>query len=179
MQLSARDRRRLQRALKNRMESDPSQGGELNIIPFLDITVNLMLFLLVTTAVTLTTVEVRARLPIHGRRTGREAPSRLSATITGRGTILATDRGFVGVGCEGTGRGGTVAIPGSSDHPVDVARLRACASALHAAMPEVDEVVLSADPEVAYEEVIRAMDALRADGEEPLFPRVLISGGVR
>ena len=178
MQLRPRDRRRLRRALSARKDSDPSEGGELNIIPFLDITVNLMLFLLVTTTVTLSTVEVHARLPSHGPGHG-EAPTRLSATVTARGTILATDRGFVGPGCEGTAGRGTVAIAASGGHAVDVERLRACASALHAAMPAVEEVVVSADPEVAYEELIRAMDALRADGEELLFPRVLISGGVR
>lgn len=153
--------------------------GELNIIPFLDITVNLMLFLLATTAVTLTTVEVRANLPeIHPGGGLGAPPTRLSVTLTDRGVIIGTGSGFVRSGCDETGAGGTIAVP-AVDGGLDGEGLRRCASHLHAALPEVNDVVLTADPEIPYADLIHAMDALRADGERPLFPNVLISGGVR
>ncbi|MCZ7685161.1 MAG: hypothetical protein M5U28_42880 [Sandaracinaceae bacterium] len=40
-------------------------------------------------------------------------------------------------------------------------------------------MILTADPEVAYEDVIAAMDAMRGSEEAPLFPRVRLSAGVR
>jgi biopolymer transport protein ExbD len=40
-------------------------------------------------------------------------------------------------------------------------------------------VTVSADPEVQYEYVVAAMDAVRNRGKEPLFPEVMISVGVR
>ena len=40
-------------------------------------------------------------------------------------------------------------------------------------------VTVSADPQVQYEFVVAAMDAVRTKGTEPLFPDVLISVGVR
>jgi biopolymer transport protein ExbD len=39
-------------------------------------------------------------------------------------------------------------------------------------------VTLSADPEVPYDDLISAMDAVRGD-EDELFPDVLLSAGVR
>ena len=43
---------------------DPSEAsGELNIVPFLDIVTNIIMFLLATTAAVLTTVELEAHLP--------------------------------------------------------------------------------------------------------------------
>jgi len=153
--------------------------GELNIIPFLDITVNLMLFLLATTAVTLTTVEVQARLPeLHPGGGYGAPPTRLSVTLTEHGVILGTGAGFVRPGCEDTGAGGTIAVP-ARNGALDGEGLRHCAARLHSALPEVNDVVLTADPAIPYADLIHAMDALRADGETPLFPTVLISGGVR
>ena len=181
--LSAADHRRIQRALrKKRHEEDPSLTGELNITPFLDVTVNLILFILATTAVTLTTVEVQARLPTtrpHRTGSGTEAPAALSATLTREGVVLGTDLGFVRAGCGTTGPGASVAVPATAEHAVDTGALNACASALRAALHGTDTVILSAEPDIAYEEVIRAMDALRSDASGPLFPSVIVSAGVR
>ncbi len=184
--LSAADHRRIQRALrKKRHEEDPSLTGELNITPFLDVTVNLILFILATTAVTLTTVEVQARLPTtrpptpHTTGSGTEAPAALSATLTREGVVLGTDLGFVRAGCGTTGPGASVAVPATAEHAVDTGALNACASALRAALHGTDTVILSAEPDIAYEEVIRAMDALRSDASGPLFPSVIVSAGVR
>ena len=40
-------------------------------------------------------------------------------------------------------------------------------------------VTVSADPQVQYEYVVAAMDAVRNRGKDPLFPDVIISLGVR
>lgn len=180
MLLSSADRRRIQRALrKKRHEEDPA-SGELNITPFLDVTVNLILFILATTSVTLTTVEVQARLPtLTPHRTGDgEAPAQLSATLTHEGVILGTGRAFVRAGCTDSGPGATVAVPRGADHLVDLEALNRCATVLHQVLG-TDTVLLSAEPDVAYEEVIRAMDAFRANETGSLFPNVILSAGVR
>ena len=46
-------------------------------------------------------------------------------------------------------------------------------------LPDEDGVIVSADPSVAYEHVVAAMDALRRRGNRILFDKVLISAGVR
>ena len=46
-------------------------------------------------------------------------------------------------------------------------------------MPETTgEVIINANPEITYEVVVAAMDAIRADGPKTLFPDVLLSAGV-
>lgn len=182
MELSPLDRVKIRRALRRRRtEHDPALGGELNITPFLDVVVNVMLFLLATTAVTLTTVEVRASLmpltPRHGD--GDTLSDRLSATITHDGVVFATSHGVVAPGCAGTVLGSAApSVPRTAEAIVDRAAVTRCARALHDELGG-ESIVLGADADVAYEEVIAAMDALRADGATVLFPQVIISAGVR
>jgi biopolymer transport protein TolR len=183
MELRPLDRARIRRALRRRrVEHDPSMAGELNITPFLDVVVNVMLFLLATTAVTMTTVEVRASLmPLSPRRpgSGHELDDQLSATLTRDGVVFATSHGVVAPGCEGTLTGSaSPSVPRTVDAMVDGPAVTRCARALHDELGG-DSIVLGADADVPYEEVIRAMDALRADGRATLYPRVIISAGVR
>ena len=39
--------------------------------------------------------------------------------------------------------------------------------------------MITADPQIPYEDVIAAMDALRGDETGLLFPRVMLSAGLR
>ena len=41
------------------------------------------------------------------------------------------------------------------------------------------EVIIGADPMIQYEHVVAAMDAVRTDGKQSLFPKVLLSAGIR
>jgi biopolymer transport protein ExbD len=40
-------------------------------------------------------------------------------------------------------------------------------------------VTVSADPQVQYEHIVAAMDAVRTKGQEELFPNVMVSVGIR
>lgn len=173
--------RRMVRAAK-KAEPDPSErGGELNIVPFLDIVVNLMLFLLATSAVTMAVAQIEAELPATcgGPDCPRTPPALdLSVSITGRGIVVAGQRGWLAPGCGDTSPSAVVTVPRTGrGHDYDA--LRACAERVHAAYPHERSVILTADPEVAYEDVIAAMDAMRGSEEAPLFSRVRLSAGVR
>ena len=41
------------------------------------------------------------------------------------------------------------------------------------------EVIIGADPMIHYEHVVAAMDAVRSDQKQSLFPKVLLSAGIR
>ena len=41
------------------------------------------------------------------------------------------------------------------------------------------QITVSADPLIEYQDLISAMDAVREDGADVLFPAVLLSAGVR
>jgi biopolymer transport protein ExbD len=42
-----------------------------------------------------------------------------------------------------------------------------------------DTVTVSADPQIEYEHVIAAMDAVRNKAKQQLFPNVMVSVGIR
>jgi biopolymer transport protein TolR len=57
--------------------------------------------------------------------------------------------------------------------------LTRCLATVKGQFPDESQAILSADPNVEYRHLIAAMDAIRADGELPLFPEMLLSAGVR
>jgi biopolymer transport protein TolR len=179
---------------------DPSEAaGELNIVPFLDIVTNIIMFLLATTAYVLTTCELDAHLPTIGRGGGGsssdEATLNLSVTVTERGIIVAGSGGKLQPGCHATGTGNILTVSGhppptppSGTAPTDPAMvaytaywrsLTQCLVVVHGQFPDEHQVILTADPNIEYGNVVAAMDAVREDGTTELFPDVMLSAGVR
>ncbi|GAB4207347.1 MAG: hypothetical protein OHK0013_24880 [Sandaracinaceae bacterium] len=176
-------------------EPDPSEvAGELNIVPFLDIVVNIIMFLLTLTAYIVATAELDARLPVTSRG-GRggvrpEATLNLSVTIAENGIIVAGSGGKLAPGCTQMQPGRVITVPNlpnpqadnDGDGQPDVYDWRGltrCLVTVKGQFPDENQVILSADPNVEYRHLIAAMDAVRADGELPLFPEMLLSAGVR
>ncbi len=176
-------------------DPDPSEvAGELNIVPFLDIVVNIIMFLLTLTAYIVATAELDARLPTLGRggRGGvQQAPSlNLSVTIAEVGIIVAGSGGKLAPGCTQMQQGRVITVSNLPNPQADAdgdgmpdvydwRGLTRCLVTVKGQFPDEDQVILSADPNVEYRHLIAAMDAIRADGELPLFPNVLLSAGVR
>jgi len=167
-------------------EPDPSEvAGELNIVPFLDIVVNLILFLLATSAQVLLVAELDAHLPSLSR--GRRASSsqeegstlNLSITIADNGIIVSGSGGKLAPGCEQMQPGRVITVPRRGDGTYAWDELTRCAARVHRQFPDESQVILSADPNIEYQHILSAMDAVRAEGTEPLFPDVMLSAGVR
>jgi biopolymer transport protein TolR len=169
---SMNGRRLLRRALRARSE-EPS-SGELNIVPFLDIITNLMLFLLATSATVMAVTEVRAELPSFGPH--GPAPLQLSVTLTERGAIMSTAHAHIGPDCAESALATPTAAVTADGY--DFAALARCARRMHDTFPGETSVILSADPSVPYRDFVSAMDALRADGDVLMFPDVHVSAGV-
>lgn len=173
--------RHVRRALARRRDADAPLDGELNIVPFLDIITNLLLFLLATAGSVMVVAQVDAQLPITRR--GPRGPSAppppsVSVTIVGSGVVVAGPGGFAGVGCESASSTYRVAVARRAGE-VDWDALSACMARVRDAVPDDDRVVVSADPDVPYAELVHAMDAVRAHGARRLFSDVLLSAGVR
>lgn len=188
-------------------EPDPSEEmGELNIVPFLDIVVNLIIFLLATTEAVLAIAQIDAQLPSLGRRVGRqqldsgETSLNLSVTVTRNGIIVSGSGGKLAPGCEQTQTGRVVTVPatngrliwtiegtmtrGGAQFPTHTPgptaeALTQCVERIHRQFPDETRVILSADPEVEFEHLVGTMDALRGSGPDELFPDVMLSAGVR
>ena len=183
-------------------DPDPSEEmGELNIVPFLDIVVNIIIFLLATAEAVLAIAQIDAQLPSLGRRVGRTqleegSTLNLSVTITGAGIIVSGSGGKLAPGCTDTQSGRVLTVPARGGNfewtrqsrqgervvtsPGATAEaLTACVREVKRHFPDETQVILSADPEIEFENIVGAMDALRGPGPDELFPDVMLSAGVR
>ena len=179
VQLTAQERCYVRRRARIHALDPAESGGELNIVPFLDIVVNIIMFLLATTQALMMLGQIDASLPSLGYPVNRSS-EQLSATITQRGIFLSSSRGKFLPGCETVGQG-TAPSVGLLNGEYDWQGLSACAARIHA-RPEFrseTDVTMSADPNVSYQALVHAMDAIRHRGGESMFPEVTLSAGVR
>jgi biopolymer transport protein TolR len=168
--LSAAARGKIRRLSQARALA-PDAGGELNVVPFLDVIVNVMIFVLATLAVTFTSA---ITLPA-AKKTGLHGALRTGPTIfvVGEGFAIKTADGNIASGCEGTGSG--IAIPRRGE-ALDYAGLSSCLLKLKHASEELaalDQAFITANPGVDYQTIVSTTDAVRrGPGGEPLFSEI-------
>jgi biopolymer transport protein TolR len=172
--LSAQQRSKIRRLSEPRELAPDEEGGELNIVPFLDIVMNVLMFVLATVSVTFTaTIDTFPPRAGSGARAPTTPTLGLTVIIVNEGFSLKARGGNVAPGCSDTGPG--IAIP-KRDTEYDFAALKACAAKLKAASPDfADEmgVTVSANPPIPYQVVVSTMDAVRTNEQgEDLFPEV-------
>ena len=173
--LSAAQRSRIRRLSMPRELSPDEEGGELNIIPFLDIITNVLMFVLATISVTFTTM-IDSQPPRAASGSAR-APTKPSLSLN----IIVIDKGFIvsafgqriGEGCQGPGAGVAVGLSGQD---YDFPALTACADRLKHQVPEAaDETAatLTANKDIPYQVIIGTVDAIRrSEKGEELFPDI-------
>lgn len=176
--LSAAQRSRIRR-LSQPIEPGPGEeAGELNIVPFLDIITNVMMFVLASVSVTFIT-SIDTTPPSIGGKGKSDVATKalnLSAWVSDDGISLKTSGGNIAPGCQGTGAGITFPVQNSGGQRVhDFAAISACAKKLKSASPDFKDetqVTITAKSNVEYGTIIDTMDALRKNGEEDLFTDV-------
>lgn len=180
--LSAAQRSKIRRLSQPRELAPDEEGGELNIVPFLDIIMNVLMFVLATVTTTFTaTIDT---FPPKAGGAGSRPPTTptlgLTVIVVPDGFSVKARGGNVAPGCSDTGPGlaiGKVATqdaPGGQDY--DYKSLNTCARKLKnlsADFKDETSVTVSANPNISYQVVISAIDALRKDEQgEVLFPDV-------
>jgi biopolymer transport protein TolR len=172
--LSAAQRSKIRRLSAPKELAPDEEGGELNIVPFLDIVTNVLMFVLATVSVTFTaTIDTFPPRAGSGARAPTTPTLGLTVLVVPDGFSLKARGGNVAPGCNDTGPG--VAIPQkNSDYDYD--GLKACAQKLKGAAVEFETemgVTISANPSIPYQVVIGTMDAVRNnDKGDPMFPEV-------
>jgi biopolymer transport protein TolR len=141
-------------------------GGEINVVPFLDIITNVLMFVLATLAITFTAT-IDTSPPRRAVRGPIEPKLDLTVLVVEDGFSIKARGGNVAPGCTDTGPG--LAVTGR-----DFKALRACVSKLDRLGEHT--VTVSANPNIPYDVIISTTDALRTsvDGE-PLFTDVLFA----
>lgn len=175
--LSAAQRARIRRLSQPRELSPDEEGGELNIVPFLDIIMNILIFVLASVAVTFT-ASIETNPPGSGGGGVRqEQPKKslgLTIMVVNQGFSIKAQGGNVAPGCNGAGPG--IAIPKTEGNHYDYSALQECVARLKLASPDFAEetqAFLSGNPATDYQTIISTIDAIRTDTSgNPLFPDV-------
>ena len=147
------------------------EGGELNIVPFLDILLNVLMFVLATTLVTFTaSIDTTPPRTPRGPVEVRAPALGLNVIVTRDGFVVSARGRRVGPRCTQEGPGLAVGTTGGD---YDYAGLTACAKRIKTSADDPEaQVTLAANPDVPYQTIVRTMDALRRTGDEDLFPDV-------
>jgi biopolymer transport protein TolR len=173
--LSAAQRSRIRRLSQNREPDPGEEAGELNVVPYLDIITNILMFVLASVSVTFVASIDTTPPSMGGKGVRSELQSKalnLSVFVTGQGVSLKTSGGNIATGCQDVGSGITVPKKGED---YDFPSLTACAKRLKTAREEFKsetQVTITANPGIDYKTIIDVMDSLRSDGQEELFPDV-------
>jgi len=164
--LSAAQRSKIRRLSAPKELAPDEEGGELNIVPFLDIVTNVLMFVLATVSVTFTaTIDTFPPRAGGGGRGASQQQNTLGLTVlvVPDGFSLKARGGNVAPGCESVGEG--LAVP-KKNNEYDFKTLAKCAKRLKGASPDFEDetsVTISANKEIPYKAVIGVMDALRTD----------------
>jgi len=172
---------------------DEEHAGELNIVPYLDIVTNLVMFMLLsmTGLISLGVVNVSApRIggePQAAQAQGQEQPKLLlTVAISKKGFYVAGAGGVLGGAADQATVDATQppTVPLKADGSYDYGALTEKMKLIKERYPNETNLILSADADVAYDVLIQTMDACRelvvktADGKterKPLFFDVSLS----
>lgn len=170
--LSPAQRGKIRRLSQPRELAPDEEGGELNIIPFLDIIVNVLIFVLATVAVTFTaTIDTTPPASQSGgvRKEIESEALNLTVFIVNDGFSLKASGGNIAPGCDHPGPG--VTIPKKAGQ-YDYTTLTQCAKKLKNAsesFKDETQVYITANPGTEYQTIISVIDALRQAPEGDLL----------
>ena len=193
--LSAAQRSKIRRLAAPKEAEEGEEAGELNIVPFLDIITNVMMFVLASITVSFT-VTIDADAPKGGARgvkaQTQEESLNLTVLILEKGYFVKGRAASIAPGCQAActsncdatvPRANATDPNDSADGKVyDGAGLTKCVRTLKDRLeqdaPQLaaeTQVMISANPNVPFQEIVRAMDALRKDDKGDLFPEVVFT----
>ena len=168
--LGAFSRRKLQ-------PNEEVETGELNIVPYLDILMNLIIFMLLSMAGLATFGMINVNAPTFDDRGGRvETSAKPSLTLT----VAVARSGFFIAATGGVLPGqlepSSPTIPRNADGSYDYEALRARLMELKTAFPAKSKVIVAAEADTTYEALIATLDATRETADRKrLFPDVTLA----
>jgi biopolymer transport protein TolR len=154
------------RRIRAQGEEQAEEGGELNLVPYLDIVTNVIMFLLITTVFAAALGDIRVASASGPDVGPRSRGLELTVSISERGFTLATARSVGPF------------IP-KRDGEYDYAALAARLDELKRSPEGRDErrAIVNANPGIPYEAVVGTLDACRGPREER-FGEVSLSAGI-
>ncbi len=162
--------------------AEPSPGeeaGELNIIPYLDIITNILVFVLATISVIfLSNIDTTPPSQNSGKVKSVESKAmNLVVLITNQGIAFTTSGGHIATGCKDAGGGITVPMITDAGKPTyDWQAVTTCARHLKSEGPaewqDETQVTITANPGIEFQYIVDTVDSLRNDEKGELFPEI-------
>ncbi|MHB1845146.1 MAG: ExbD/TolR family protein [Deltaproteobacteria bacterium] len=162
---------------------EEEEMGELNIVPYLDIMMNLIMFMLLTMTALITLGVLNVTAPSYGggassAAAGDQKKLILTVAISRKGFFVAAQGGVL-PGSAGAADQPTIPLK-SGDFDYDTLTQKMID--IKHGFPTTTAVILTADSDLPYHDLVRTMDAVREytapDGKHPLFYDVSLSAGV-
>lgn len=165
---------------------EEEEAGELNIVPYLDILMNLIIFMLMSITGLATFGILNVNSPSYGGPSAGMDPENqekaltLNVSIAKNGFYIAATGGVL----PGQVEGAMPPVPGQSpptvpknaDGTYNYGALTAQMMEIKKAFPNETKVIMAADPQVEYEILVATMDATRETSDRKLlFPDVTLS----
>lgn len=150
---------------------DPEETGELNLVPYLDILMNLIIFMLMSITGLAAFGVLNVSAPAYGSTAAgaagsqQEEPFHLSIQIGREGFYVSSNRAILGQAGAEEGAGSDTTrpptIPLRLDGSYDFEALNRQMIRVKDAFPKETQVILVAEPEVSYDTLVQVMDAIR------------------
>src|SRR3954465_5342239 len=164
------------RRMRDHVEEIEEEAGELNLVPYMDIVTNIIIFLLASVVNQVALGNVNVSVPTLASAgtaslddTPPKPPLNLTVTVGATGFTIAASGGVLPVISK---------LPnGQYDYKQLTKKLLEIKSAPDNA--EETKVNFNADAATSYDIVVATLDAMRQDeGGKPLFPDVAFSAGI-
>ncbi len=161
---------------------EDEEGGELNIIPYLDILMNLIIFMLLSMAGLATFGMLNVNAPNYGAGAGgggdNDKPAlNLTVAVAKGGFYIAATGGVLGQGEPSAAPGeGAPTIPRKADGTYDYDALTAKMMEIKTTFPTESKVIIAAEADTDYDALVSTMDATRETADRKLlFPDVTLA----
>ncbi|MEW6434279.1 MAG: biopolymer transporter ExbD [Myxococcota bacterium] len=164
---------------------EEEHAGELNIVPYLDILMNLIIFMLLSMTGLAAFGMLNVNAPSYGAGAGAagendKPPLTLTVAVGKKGFFVAATGGVLPGQTEGEAAAapgeGAPTIPLKADGTYDYAALTEMMKKVKAEFPGESKVILAADAETSYEVLVGTMDATRETKDHKLlFPDVTLA----
>lgn len=155
---------------KRKLRMEELDFGELNVVPYLDILMNLIIFMLLS----MTGLAIFGALNVSAPNYGNAATATpesnspkllLSVLISKKGFFVAGTGAVLGQQTEGqspsSSTDGAPTIPKKSDGSFDFALLNTKMIEIKQAFPSETKVIIGAEADIPYDSLIQTMDAIR------------------
>jgi biopolymer transport protein ExbD len=168
------------RRMREEAEESADEGGELNLVPYLDIVSNIVMFLLATITFTASLGNVNVAAPSYATGDSQSAseaerpPLNLTLQVSEKGFTIAGSGSVM----KNPQTGNVPTIPKVADQ-YSYGALTQLVANIKTQWRSETRVIFVANPDVPYDVVIKTLDAVRQDaGGRLLFPDVVFSPGV-